>query len=50
MITKTFQYKGQMIKYYNKVRKNPNIDFCLCGLFYDVVEYGAYTVKYRYKK
>ena len=25
MITKKFDYKGQMINYFNKVKKNPNI-------------------------
>lgn len=46
MITKTFNYKGQMINYYNKVRKNPNIDFCHCGFS---CSYNAYVVEYSYK-
>ena len=28
---KFFEYKGQMINYYNKVRKNPNVGFCMAG-------------------
>ena len=31
MITKKFDYKGQMINYFNKVRKNPNISACYCS-------------------
>lgn len=50
MITKKFNYKGQMINYYNKVRNNPGIDFCTCGWFYDNDGHGSYTVKYSYKK
>lgn len=46
MITKTFQYKGQMINYYNKVVKNPNISFAICGLFAST----GYTVQYAYNK
>lgn len=46
MITKTFEYKGQMINYYNKVRKNKNIAFAWCGLFADL----GYCVQYSYKQ
>lgn len=46
LITKTFEHKGQMINYYNKVRKNPKIDFCIAGFF---MEFG-YAVRYSYKK
>ena len=33
MITKKFDYKGQMINYFNKVKKNPNISACYCSFF-----------------
>lgn len=46
MKTKTFDYKGQMINYYNKVRQNKAIDFCVCGLS---AEHGYY-VSYTYAK
>ena len=46
MKTKTFTYKGQMINYYNKVRQNKAIDFCVCGLS---AEHGYY-VSYTYAK
>lgn len=46
MITKTFQYKGQMKSYFNKVANNPNIQTVYC---YWCAETG-YTVKYAYKK
>lgn len=39
---KTFEHKGQMINYYNKVKANPLIAFVTCG--YEV-GYG-YTVIY----
>jgi hypothetical protein len=46
MITKTFEHKGQMINYFNKVRKNPNISFCTMGF-----EVGTgYTIHYCYIK
>lgn len=45
MITKTFEYKGQMINYYNKVANNANISFC-----YMSYEQGVgYIVRYMYK-
>lgn len=44
MYTKTFTHKGQMINYYNKVKKNKKIDFCMCGFS---VEHG-YHVSYTY--
>lgn len=44
--TKTFEYKGQMINYYNKVRKNPNIEFCACGYTVNM----GWTVMYTYRK
>lgn len=47
MITKTFEYKGQMINYYNKAKNNPHIDFIVMGLFPDL---GGYAVQYTYKK
>lgn len=40
--------KGQMIAYYNKVIKNPNIKRAYCGWFNDT-ETGDYTVAYVYK-
>lgn len=43
--TKTFEFKGQMINYYNKVKNNPKIAFACCGFF---VKTG-YTVQYWYK-
>lgn len=49
-IKKAFQYKGQMVNYYNKVVANDNVEFATC--------YGAeadengncYFVEYRFKK
>lgn len=29
MKEKTFNYKGQMINYYNKVKANPKVKFCI---------------------
>lgn len=43
MYTKTFTYKGQMINYYNKVRQNNKIDFCVCGLSAEKGYYVSYT-------
>ena len=28
MKKKTFDYKGQMVNYYNKVKANPKVKFC----------------------
>ena len=42
---KTFEYKGQMINYYNKVRTNSKIEFCVCGFFAET----GYTVMWWYK-
>lgn len=44
---KTFNYKGQMINYYNKARKNSNIDFIIG--YYSAYK-NTYVVEYRYKK
>lgn len=44
---KFFEYKGQMINYYNKVRKNPDVDFYMAG--FDV-KAGKYSVMWTYKK
>lgn len=41
-IKKHFQYKGQMINYFNKVKANPNIEFCVMYL-----GEGGYTVEYK---
>ena len=46
LYTKTFTYKGQMVNYYNKVRKNPKVNMCWCGLFTDT----GYTVQWTYKQ
>ena len=46
LITKTFEYKGQMVNYYNKAKANPDIAFICCGFFFDT---GKYTVMYSYK-
>ena len=46
LYTKTFEHKGQMVNYYNKVRVNENIGFCCCGLS---AQYGKYYVSYEYK-
>ena len=46
MRTKTFEHKGQMISYYNKVRKNTRVGFCTCGLDADL----GYFVSYNYLK
>ena len=43
---KIFQYKGQMINYYNRARKNPAIDFIVSGLNKE----GQYFCFYTYKK
>ena len=47
LIVKTFEYKGQMVNYYNKAKANSNIAFICCGFFFDT---GKYTVMYRYNK
>lgn len=47
MIKKTFEYKGQMINYFNKIKNNPNIDKIWCGWF---TATKAYTIYYTYKK
>lgn len=44
MITKTFTQKGQMINYYNKVRQNKKITFCMCSLDAEL----GYCVRYSY--
>lgn len=46
MITKKFNYKGQMINYFNKVKNNPNIGACYG---YYSCEYKSYVVEYYYK-
>lgn len=46
MMTKTFNYKGQMINYLNKIKTNRNIVSCItcfdCQL-------GAWTLRYKLK-
>ena len=44
--TKKFENKNQMKAYYNKVAKNENIKFVVCGFFF---EDGKWEVKYQYK-
>ena len=46
MYTKTFRYKGQMINYFNKLKKNPNVT-CFAGFFCDC---GSYAIHYWYTK
>lgn len=46
MHSKSFQYKGQMINYYNKVSQNPKVKACYCGYFPTL---GGYTVVWWYK-
>lgn len=46
MITKKFEHKGQMINYYNKVIKNPNISFCCCSFS---CLHECYVIEYTYK-
>ena len=41
-----FTYKAQMINYYNKVKANPKVDKCWCGIFAET----GYTVQWTYKK
>lgn len=37
--------KNAMINYFNKVKKNPKIKFCFCGLN---LQAGGYVVEYCY--
>lgn len=46
MITKTFQHKGQMINYYNKVKNNLKIEAVWCGYF---AEFKSYAIQYVYR-
>jgi hypothetical protein len=43
---KTFEYKGQMINYLNKVRQNKNIDFW--SACYNC-QLKAWTLEYKFK-
>ena len=43
---KEFEYKGQMINYYNKLRQNEKIRFCTCCLDMSA---RAYVVEWEYK-
>ena len=47
MITKTFEYKGQMINYLNKMKKNKKISILFTALSF---ECGGWTIYYQYKK
>lgn len=47
MIKKTFEFKGQMINYFNKVSNNLNIKNAICGLWLDEeTNTMKYTVYY----
>lgn len=41
---KHFIYKGQQVNYYNKVKKNPKVTFCI--MYLDATE--GYVVEWRY--
>lgn len=45
MKKRTFDYKGQAINYYKKVRENEKIKFR--SLYFDALE-NVYVVEYRY--
>lgn len=44
MKEKTFEYKGQMINYYNKVKENPKITWCMMAFEVGV----GYVVRWCY--
>ena len=44
MKEKTFDYKGQMINYYNKVKANPKVTWCTMST--DVTK--GYVVRWSY--
>lgn len=44
MKKKHFEYKGQMINYYNKVKNNPKVKMCCCYFGAD----ESYTVEWCY--
>lgn len=46
MIVKTFKHKGQMINYYNKLRRNMAIGFIMIGYFDKL----GYAIQYSYKE
>ena len=46
MYKKNFQYKGQMINYYNKLRQNKKLSFVFCGFDTSC----GYTCEWSYKK
>ena len=46
MKIKTFEHKGQMINYWNKMIDNNNIEFCTMGFFVGL----GYAIKYRYNR
>ena len=48
LYTKTFEYKGQMVNYYNKALQNKDIYFARCGISADCG--GKYCVQYAYKE
>lgn len=43
----TFEYKGQMINYYNKMKNNEKLDFIYTCLS---TEFHTWTIYYAYKK
>lgn len=46
MCAKTFEFKRQMVNYYNKLSNDPRIDVCFA---YRSTEYG-YIVTWEYNK
>lgn len=44
MREKTFEYKGQMINYFNKVKQNPKVTYCTMSN--DATK--GYVVKWSY--
>lgn len=44
-IIKTFEHKGQMINYYNKIKDISKFEFVCCGLYFG----KGWCVEYMYK-
>lgn len=47
MKTKAFDYKGQMINYFNKMKNNPKLTFLMSCMS---AETGKWTIYYSYEK
>lgn len=47
MMTKAFDYKGQMINYFNKMKNNPKLVFLMSCMS---TQTGKWTIYYEYKK